>query len=58
MARANCLRRNLAALFVCNLAAHDPAFRCCNAVDNSSSVQYSHNIGHYVLLLKRLEFLF
>lgn len=53
MASADCLWGSLAVVFVSDLVATDSAFCWCDALDNSGPFQYSHNISHNVLLLKR-----
>ena len=53
MASIDCLWRNLASIFGCDLVVNGSTFRCCNAVGNSSPIQRSYRGGHNVLLPQR-----
>lgn len=55
MGCADCLWRDFTSVFVCDLAAADSTFCCCNALDNSGALWCSHSSNHNVLLPKRLE---
>ena len=54
MGCADSLWRDFTSISICDLAADDSAFCCCNALDNSGALQCSNSISHNVLLPKRL----